>query len=384
MSATNDYQAQAAQTHPGLTPHNPAPSADPGRRLRVAVVGLGIGRMHIEGWRQHPQVDVVAIADADAARLEQVGEQFGIAARYASLSELLAAQNSLHKSAAPLDAVSICTPNAFHRELTLQALAAGCHVLCEKPMAMSAAEAREMLDAAEKAQRRLMINFSYRFSAATQAIKAQVDAGVFGDFYFGRTVWHRRRGMPGFGGWFGQKALAGGGPLIDLGVHRLDLALWLMGYPKPVWVMGSAYNPIAGPLAAASGQAFDVEDLAAGFIRFENGATLAIEASWAAHIREAELMETRLLGTKAGLLQRNLNETYQFQAEIFSDQHGSATDTLLRTPTGTALSAMHHYASAILSDTPHDADGHQGWVVMQILDALYASARSGAPVQITA
>ena len=96
-----------------------------------------------------------------------------------------------------------------------------------------------MVAAAQRAGKRLMINFSYRFSAASRGLKAQVEAGVFGEFYFGRTVWHRRRGMPGFGGWFGTKALAGGGPLIDLGVHRLDLALWLMGYPKPTWVLGS-------------------------------------------------------------------------------------------------------------------------------------------------
>ena len=102
-----------------------------------------------------------------------------------------------------------------------------------------------MLAAAEKAKRHLMINFSYRFTEQSQALKKQVESGILGDVYFARTVWHRRRGMPGFGGWFGQKALSGGGPLIDLGVHRLDLALWLMGYPKPVWVMGSTYNPIA-------------------------------------------------------------------------------------------------------------------------------------------
>ena len=342
--------------------------------LRVAVVGLGIGKAHIRGWREHPNVSVVAVADTDAQRLHTVATEFNIAGRYASLNELLAAEQP--------DVVSICTPNKFHKELTLQALAAGCHVLCEKPMAMSAAEGREMTRAAAVAGKRLMINFSYRFSAASQGLKAQVDAGVFGDFYFGRSVWHRRRGMPGFGGWFGQRSLAGGGPLIDLGVHRLDLALWLMGYPQPEWVMGSTYRPIAGPLAEASGKAFDVEDLAAGFIRFRNGATLVLEASWAAHIREAELMETRLLGTRAGLLQKNLHEGYTFAAEIFSDQHGAAVDTLLHAPTQEAHSAMHHFAEAILCNVAHDANGEQGLVVMEILDAIYASAESGAPVQI--
>ncbi|WP_077033013.1 Gfo/Idh/MocA family protein [Pelomonas sp. KK5] len=343
-------------------------------RLKVGVVGLGMGRAHIEGWKEHPQVDLLAIVDPDPKRLAEIGDKYGIEGRYASLEAMLAAHR--------LDAVSIVTPNKFHREQTLAALEAGCHVLCEKPMAMSAAEGREMLAAAGKAGKRLMINFSYRFSAQSRALKAQVDAGVFGDFYFGRSVWHRRRGMPGFGGWFGTKALSGGGPLIDLGVHRLDLALWLMGYPKPTWVMGATYDPIARAAADKAGKTYDVEDLAAAFIRFDNGATLALEASWAANIQEAELMETRLLGTKAGLLQKNLDEGYVFDAHIFTEQHGAQFDMHLNPPAAKAPSAMFDYADAILNGKPHPAPGEQGLLVMEILDAIYESARSGAPVKV--
>lgn len=342
------------------------------RRLRVGVIGLGIGRLHIEGWKEHPQVDVVAIADPDSERLAQVGDAFGIAARYASAEAMLAAER--------LDVVSVCTPNRFHQPITIAAFAAGCHVLCEKPMAINAEEGRAMLAAAERAGKRLMINFSYRFSAQSRTLKAQVDAGLFGDFYFGRSTWHRRRGMPGFGGWFGTKALAGGGPLIDLGVHRLDLALWLMGYPKPTWVMGSAYDHLARPLAEQSGKTFDVEDLAAALIRFDNGATLALEASWAANIREAELMETRLLGTRAGLLQHNLNEGYTFDAHIFMERDGGQFDMRVNPTSNQAHSAMHDYAEAILGDRPHPAPGEEGLMVMEILDAIYESARTGAPV----
>lgn len=352
-----------------------APAADE-RRLRIGVIGLGIGRMHIEGWRRHPAVEVVAIADTDAARLDTVGEQFGIVARYTDAERMLAVED--------LDVVSVCTPNKFHKPLTIAAFAAGCHVLCEKPMAMNADEGREMLAAARRAGKRLMINFSYRFSAQSRALKGQVDAGLFGDFYFGRSVWHRRRGLPGFGGWFGTKALAGGGPLIDLGVHRLDLALWLMGYPKPVWVMGSTYDPIARELAEKSGKRFDVEDLAAALIRFDNGATLVLEASWAANIGEAELMETRLLGTRAGLLQHNLDEGYRFDAHVFTEQNGAQFDLHLHPPTGDAPSAMHDFAAAILDERPHPASGEEGLIVMEILDAIYASARSGEPVRIAA
>ncbi|MGG1945342.1 Gfo/Idh/MocA family oxidoreductase [Trinickia sp. NRRL B-1857] len=344
-----------------------------GRRLRVGVIGLGIGRKHIEGWREHPDVDVVAIADPDTKRLAERGEAFGIDARYTSAQEMLATEK--------LDVVSVCTPNKFHRELTLAAFEAGCHVLCEKPMAMNAEEAREMLRAADRAGKRLMINFSYRFSAQSRALKAQVDAGLFGDFYFGRTVWHRRRGLPGFGGWFGTKALAGGGPLIDLGVHRLDLALWLMGYPKPVWVLGSTYDPIGRELAARTGKTFDVEDLAATLIKFDNGATLVLEASWATNIQEAELMETRLLGTRAGLLQKNLNEGYTFDAQVFMEQNGAQFDMRV-SPASTAHSAMYDYAEAILTERPHPATGEEGLIVMEILDAIYASAALGEPIRL--
>lgn len=342
--------------------------------IRVGVIGLGMGRHHIAGYQTHPDAEVVAIADLDESRLQQIGDQYGVSTRYLSGEEMLQEEE--------LDIVSIATPNKYHAPLTIAALEAGNHVLCEKPMAMSADEARQMLAAAEKAGKRLMVNFSYRFTEQSQALKDRVDAGELGDVYFARTVWHRRRGLPKFGGWFGQKGLSGGGPLIDLGVHRLDLALWLMGYPKPVWVMGSAYNPIATALAKEQGVDYDVEDLAVGLIKFDNGATLVVEASWAANIKEQELMETRLLGTKGGLVQRNLNETYEFEAEIYLERNGAHYDMKLHAPPRRRLNAMNHLVESIVNDTPHIATGEEGLLVMEILDAIYKSAEEGEPVQI--
>ena len=281
-----------------------------------------------------------------------------------------------------LDIVSVATPNKFHMPIAVAAFKAGCHVLCEKPMAMNAAEARQMIAAAQAAGKRLMINFSYRFSDQSMALKDQVDAGVLGDVYFARTLWHRRRGVPKFGGWFGQKELSGGGPLIDLGVHRLDLALWLMGYPKPVWVLGNAYNPIASAMAREQGARYDVEDMAVGMIRFENGAMLEIEASWAANVKEREWMETRLFGTQGGLVQRNTEETYKFEAEIYLERNGAHYDMALHQPSRPAPSAMVHFVDSILNDTPHMATGEEGLLVMEILDAIYQSAQEGRPIQI--
>jgi predicted dehydrogenase len=318
---------------------------------------------------------VVAIADLDPDRLQQIGDQYNVATRYLSGQEMLDQKE--------LDLVSVATPNKFHMPLAVAAFEAGCHVLCEKPMAMSADEGRQMLAAAEQAGKRLMINFSYRFTEQSQALKDRVDAGVLGDVYFARTIWHRRRGIPKFGGWFGQKALSGGGPLIDLGVHRIDLALWLMGYPKPVWVLGSTYNPIATRLAQAQGLSYDVEDLAAAMVKFENGATLEIEASWAAHIQERELMETRLLGTEGGLVQRNRNETYEFEAELYIERDGAQYDMKLHAPPRRSLNAMAHMIDALVSGEPHIATGAEGLLVMEILDAIYESAATGEPVRIT-
>jgi len=343
-------------------------------KLRIGVIGLGIGRHHILGYQKHPSADVVAIADPDATRLAKVGDEFKIPGRYADAAKMLASEK--------LDLVSVATPNKYHAPLTIAAFKAGCHVLCEKPMAMNAREARQMLAAAEKARKRLMINFSYRFTEQSWALKKEVESGVLGDVYYGRTVWHRRRGMPGFGGWFGQKALAGGGPLIDLGVHRLDLALWLMNYPQPVWVLGSTYNPIATRLAKQQGKSFDVEDLATGMIKFANGATLAVEASWAANIGERELMETRLYGTEGGLVQRNVGEGYEFEAVIYQERNGAQYDMKLHPPVPQVQGSMYHFVESLVQDKPHVATGQEGLIVMELLDAIYQSAATGKPVQI--
>lgn len=343
-------------------------------KLRIGVIGLGMGRNHVTGYQAHPNAQVVAASDLNETLLKDMGGKLSIPGLYTSAEEMLDKEK--------LDIISIATPNKFHKPLALAAFEAGCHVLCEKPMAMSADEGREMLAAAKQAGKRLMINFSYRFTEQSMALKQQVDTGILGDVYFARTVWHRRRGLPGFGGWFGQKALSGGGPLIDLGVHRLDLALWLMGYPKPVWVLGSAYNPIGSALAARQGKAFDVEDLAVGLIKFENSATLVLEASWAANIKESEFMETRLYGTKAGLVQRNLDETYKFEAEIFLEKDGAHFDMKLHPPYPGTPTAYYHFVDAIVNGRPHIAPGEEGLLVMEILDALYRSAAEGGPVQI--
>lgn len=343
------------------------------KQFRCAVVGLGIGRHSCRNFHNHPDCQLVAVCDTDVERLEAKIDAIGAPALYTHLNEMLAKED--------LDIVFLAIPNKYHKPATIAALEAGAHVICEKPMAMNAQEADDMLAAARKADRRLMINFSFRFNSESWVLKQE--AASLGEIYFGRSIWLRRRGMPGFGGWFGQKALSGGGPLIDLGVHRLDLALWLMDYPSPTWVMASTYDHIASKKAKASGKKFDVEDLAVALIKFDNGATLELEASWASNIKEKELMETRLLGTEAGLVQRNLNEGYDFEAEIFFERNGVQYNMQ---PHATMKvgpqSAIAHLVASIQDDKPHIATGEEGRTVMQLLDAIYKSAASGAPINL--
>lgn len=344
-------------------------------KLRVGVIGLGIGRKHVLGYREHPAAEVVAAADLDPARREEArGGQYAVPLLYASAEEMLAE--------ADLDVVSICTPNKFHRPLALAAFEAGCHVLCEKPIALTAAEGEQMLAAAKAANRRLMINFSFRFNAQAVALKNRVQAGLLGRVYFGRTTWHRRRGVPGFGGWFGKKEMSGGGPLIDLGVHRLDLALWLMGYPEPEWVLANAWNALTGPVAEREGKAFDVEDFASAMIRFRDGSMLELEASWASNVRENDVMETRLFGTQGGLVHRNKHEGYEFEAEMYFEREGSQFDMQLHEPAPKPKTSMWHFIEAIRTDTPHPAPGEDGLTVQRLLDAIYLSAARGEPVRI--
>ncbi len=342
-------------------------------KLRVAVIGLGIGRDHLLSYETVPAVEIVAGVDLDPKRLKWFSETYPQARGYTAAEEMLEKEKP--------DVVSVCTPNALHRPLSILALEHGAHVLCEKPMAMNAAEGREMAAVAKCANRRLMIHFSTRFHEQSMAMKAQVDAGALGDIYFGRTVWHRRDDVPGFGSWFGIKALSGGGPLIDIGVHRLDLALWLMGFPKPKWVLAATYDALLRERAKKEGKTFDVEDLAVATIRFENGATLMVESSWRINQKEKQRMETTLYGTKGGLTIRNVDEDYKYECELYHDLGGYYFDTRHHAfENARIFKGVVHFVNAILNDQPHIATAEEGIAVMELLDAIYESARRGCPI----
>ncbi|MBN1401261.1 MAG: Gfo/Idh/MocA family oxidoreductase, partial [Anaerolineae bacterium] len=193
-------------------------------KIRVGVVGLGMGRHHARAYAECDRAELAALCDLDVGLLGEYGRLYPGAQTFTQYEEMFAT--------AELDAVSVALPNYLHAPVAIAALNAGLHVLTEKPMAINAREAEEMLQAARQGDRKLMVHFNYRFSAPSQFLKRYVDEGNLGRIYYAHTRWLRARGIPKLGGWFGQKDKSGGGPLIDLGVHRLDLAMWLMGYPR--------------------------------------------------------------------------------------------------------------------------------------------------------
>lgn len=354
-------------------------------KLKIGVIGLGMGWNHMEGYFKHPDAEVVAIADRIPQKLEKAVKQHGNVFR--TYSEGI----DLIRNEKDLDIISVAVPNNQHKELTVAALESGANVLCEKPMAMNTAEAEEMLNTAKRLGKKLGIDFSYRFNEQSRAMKALVEEGRLGEIYYARSVWLRRRGVPGLqsgfntgggaGSWFFDKQQSGGGPLIDLGVHRLDLALWLMGYPEPDWVMASTYSKIAPEMTRKHGKEYTVEDLAAAMIKFKNGATVELDASWACNIGENEQMSTRLLGTKGGLYQQNVNEGYTYTVDYYQEIDGKQFDCKLHPPVPGVKSSFEMFVDAVRDDKPFMVAAEEGVIVMRLLDAIYESAKTGAPVK---
>jgi predicted dehydrogenase len=350
-------------------------SASSSSKVRCAVIGLGMGRGHAENYSKNPEADLVAIADLDEARLEKYAHLLKKPeACYSDYKEML-------KAVKP-DLVSIALPNFLHAPVAIDCLQAGAHVLGEKPMAMNVTEAVQIRDAAEKAGKRFGLNLSYRFSPPARALKDMAGDGLLGEVYHAFTRWTRLDGFPGFGGWFGQKKMSGGGPLIDLGVHRLDLALWLMGSPQPVTVSGCAHQKIGVPRAREAGKAFDVEDFSTGFVRLDGGASLIFEISWAGFQEEKEMMRTVVMGDKGALIQRNHDGHYGFTAEVIREQSGHITRGELTLPRGDLRNPYDEMVHCVRNDQPFLATAEDGIRIQQILDGLYESAEKGHEIEV--
>lgn len=344
--------------------------------VRIGVVGLGMGRHHARGYAEAERAELSAICDLDEGLLAEYKAKYPLAKTYTQYEEMFAS--------AGLDAVSIALPNFLHADVAIAAMRAGLHVLSEKPMALDAEQAAEMVRVSRETNRKLMIHFNYRFSPQSQWLKQYVDEGHLGEIYYAKTRWLRVRGIPKLGGWFSIKRLSGGGPLIDLGVHRLDLAMWLMGYPKAVSVSASTFGALGPKLAEQQGATYDVEDLAAALIRLDNGATLQLEVSWAGGTDRCEDMLTALYGTGGAVIQRNLGEGYEFEALALRDVAGQLTQVGPKLYPRDCPSAVEHFVDCVADDCEPTASAENGLEMMRIIDAIYASAKSGREIRLDA
>ncbi len=350
------------------------------KKLKVAVVGCGsIASFHIKAYEQLPNVEVYAFCDINPDALKAKGEWHHVTRLYTDEDLML-------KECPEIDAVSVCTWNNGHAECTIKALNAGKHVICEKPMAMTVEEAERMKEAADRNGKLLMIGFVRRYGNDCIVAKDLVDSGVFGELYYAKVNYLRRHGNPG--GWFCDISRSGGGCLIDLGVHVIDYARYLMGCPKPVSVYGSTFKKLGNrpeikakpsyvPASAAT-TVCDVEDLAVGMVRFDNGATLTVETSFCINGEGKNSIE--LYGTKAGA-------RIDGKFEIFSDTNGYLTNTSFAN-NGMAtfdfeksfFAEISHFVDCIINNKPCISTAEDGIYLMKILRGIYESAQTGHEV----
>ena len=356
------------------------------KKLKVGLVGCGgiANGKHIPALIEIEGVDVAAVCDIIEERAVTSAAKCGATFITTDYKELIARTD--------IDAIDICAPNYLHSIVAIEALNAGKHVFCEKPDAMTVQQAIAMKAAAEKAGKRLMVMRNNRFNPGAIYAKKYIAEGNCGALYAGRCGWIRRRGVPGKGGWFTTKALSGGGPLIDLGVHMIDLAVWMMGNPAPVAVSGATYNYFTGNSAnpdsenANFGEAkqdgiFDVEDLAIGMIRFDNGSVLQIEVSWASNI-EREMSFVELRGSKAGI------KMVSGELTIYSEAFGELTDIkpALNIPqavkSGHSANIKHFFKDVLIDGAEPLFKPSEGVDMIRILNGIYESAMLGREIQI--
>jgi len=335
------------------------------KRLKVGCVGLNVGRHHLRMYQECPEAEIWAICDLNKELLQTRQKEFSVPHAYTDLDRMLKNRE--------LDAVSVAVGNALHAPLSIRCLEAGKHVLCEKPMACTTAEALAMAAAAKKARKTLMIHFNTRFGPEARLMHEIAANGELGQVYFARTGWHRQRGVP-HRPTFTTKAQAGAGSLIDLGVHRLDLALWCLGYPKIKSVSAQVEGKFAHEVHAA-GVPFDVDDFGSAYVRFVDGSVLAFEVSWRTYCEDREVMFTQLYGTQGGVLHQNVDGTYQMRLRLFRDEHGAITETQPSVMPREQESAQAHFVRAIIEGREPSATVDQALTVTRLLEAMQISAQ---------
>ena len=358
--------------------------------LKIGIIGAGgMAAYHIPGFRSGG-AEVVAIADQHIESAKRAAGKYGVEKAFGSIHEMYAGLKDL-------DAVSIITPNAFHHPLVIEALAQGKHVFCEKPPALNAADAAEMAAAAQKSGKTLMFNFNNRARPESYAMREYIKKGVVGGINSAQASWIRRTGIPGFGGWFTNKKLSGGGPVIDL-LHMIDLALHFMQYPEPQYVLAQTFSDLIddkdfkGPwgIPDVKEGVTDVEAAAHGFVTFKTGQVLSIRNSWA-EMNKREEVSVVFQGKKAGgMVQRlfgrdGIDATCIDSCELYTQENGHSVNRSITVEPDETMGRTRAAKNFVLAvegkeaplNTPDEAVK-----LMKIIDGIYASAQSGKPVEI--
>jgi len=346
------------------------------KKLKIGIIGSGgiAQGCHMRGYASMPDLcEMVAVCDVNPETAKQAAEKYSVEKTYTDYKQLLADPE--------IDAVSVATPNAYHMQPTIDALNAGKHVICEKPLAMNADEARKMCAAARDTGKILQVALQQRFTGQARFMKQYIDDGNMGDIYYARAQARRRRGVPHWGV-FIDKEKQGGGPLIDIGVHILDLTLFLMGYPKPVSASGKTWdmlgtNPdIVNPWGEYDRTKFTVEDFAVGMIKFDNGAVVTLESSFMANL-DGDPFTTQLFGTKAGAIVKGWGAD---PIEIFTEQNRQLFNMKpanIPSVESAHVDEIKAFVDAILNNKPSPVPGENGLILNAIFDALYKSSETG-------
>ncbi|MBP5542476.1 MAG: Gfo/Idh/MocA family oxidoreductase [Kiritimatiellae bacterium] len=367
-----------------------------GKKFRVAIIGCGgIAQAHLNAFKNIPEVEIVAGVDIDANRLVVMRDKWGVPEENLFGADIKTGKKisdtawiEMMKKVKP-DAVDVCTPNGVHCAPIVYCCERGAHGFVEKPMAMNPAECEKMIAAAKKGKVKLSVGFQHRYRPACESLIEARKNGVFGDILFVKVRALRRRGIPNWGV-FGQKELQGGGPMIDIGVHMIECAYEFMGCPKPVAAMGNIWTYIGNKKDKTNVRSmwpgwdwktYTVEDLAIGQIRFDNGAIMQIEASFAAHIKENEVHEFSAMGTKGGChfpsaeIYTDQNNTMVNVTPAWMDSKGEEWNVLF-------TKKLQNWVNGCRKGTELDASGEDGLNVQKILCGLYAAAAAGKEIAI--
>jgi len=348
------------------------------KKIRVALIGCGgIAEMaHMPGYDAFPEKCEVLIAcDSNPETAKKFAGKFGIGKIETDWKKIAESKE--------IDAVSITTPNAFHKEPAIGCLASGKHVLCEKPLALNGTEAREICLAAKKSGKILQVGLNQRFTPSAKFLKSFIEKGHMGEIQYARAQAIRRRGVPHWGV-FIDKEKQGGGPLIDIGVHILDLTLHLMGYPKPILASGKTWDSLGKNPALTNffgpydREKFTVEDFATGQIRFENGSIVTLESSFMANA-EGDPFTTQLYGTEAGAIWK------PSECKIFKEmdeQYFEMNPVNYPKSASSYVEEVGAFLNAIETDGPSPVPGEHAMYLNAIFDAIYESSATGHEVPV--